>query len=80
METITTIAAFTALFLSAITAITGIYALILVKAMEKSTHAVTYMPIDPEFKKESEKQLKAFNADFKEDLEENFEDLISNAY
>lgn len=36
----------------------GIYSFVCVKAMEKATHTVTYMPVDPEIDKANEEFLK----------------------
>lgn len=47
-----------ALILGVIGLIFGIYSLVCVKAMEKATHTVTYMPVDNEIDKMNEEYLK----------------------
>lgn len=52
-----------------------------VEAMEKSTHSVQYVPIDEQFKTESEAQVKDINKKFKDYVEEDFSDIIDeNVY
>lgn len=41
----------------------GIYSVVCVKAMEKATHTVTYMPVDPEIDKMNEEFLKSTKED-----------------
>lgn len=69
-------AAFAALFLTVVSLGLSLYCVILVKAFEKSTHQVQYVPIDPEFKEESEKQAREINKNFKEEVEDNFSDIF----
>lgn len=56
----------------------GVYAVIIVKAMEKSTHSVQYVPIDPQFEKEANNQAKEINKEFKEYVEEDYSDIFPN--
>jgi len=68
------------IILSVICLLTSIFALIKVIAMEKSTHQVTYMPIDEQIDKENQDFMKQWATDddslqtqqkvFKEDLED----------
>jgi len=68
------------IILSVICLITSVFALIKVTAMEKSTHQVTYMPIDEQIDKENQDFMKQWATDddslqtqqkvFKEDLED----------
>lgn len=68
---------FTALIFSVIGLILGAYAVIIVKAMEKSTHTMTYMPAESAIKESMEKWAtdpEKFEEDKKkytEELEEN---------
>lgn len=80
MEVATLVIAISALFFAATTAITGVYALILVKALEKSTHSVQYVPVDQDFAKESEKQVEKINKEFQEYVEDDYSDIIEPAY
>jgi len=68
------------IILSVICLITSVFAIIKVTAMEKSTHQVTYMPVDEQIDKENqdfmkkwatdEESLKTQNKAYKEDLED----------
>lgn len=72
-------------FLGALGFIFACAALIKVMAMERSTHSVQYMPVDPEIEKAnkefldewatSEETLKEQNKLFKEDLEDEMPEL-----
>lgn len=62
--------------ISSLALILSIKAYVLVKAMEKSTHSVQYVPIDEQFKQESEKQMTEINKKFKGYVEEDFEDIL----
>lgn len=55
----------------------NIVCLVKLFAFEKSTHQVQYIPIDPEFQAESEKQVADMNKKFKEYVEEDFSDIIN---
>jgi len=55
--TILTIISGLALISGVIGLILGIYSLVCVKAMEKATHTVTYMPVDKEIDKINEEYL-----------------------
>lgn len=59
-----------------------------VLAMEKSTHSITYMPIDPEVDKENSEYMKTWATQdaslkkqskvYKEDLEETMPEFVSD--
>jgi hypothetical protein len=57
--------------LSGISLIIGVYCMIKVLAMEKSTHSVQYVPIDEAWSTD-EKEIDKINKQFKEDTEEFF--------
>jgi len=75
-----TICSLLSIAFSLILIITSIYAAVKVTAMEKSTHQVTYMPIDEQIDKENQDFMKQWATDddslqtqqkvFKEDLED----------
>jgi len=75
-----TICSLLSIAFSLISIITSIYAAVKVTAMEKSTHQVTYMPIDEQIDKENQDFMKKWATDdeslqtqqkvFKEDLED----------
>jgi hypothetical protein len=64
------------IILSVINLVCSLFCMIKLMAFEKSTHQVQYVPIDPEFEKESEKQLEEVNKRFKEYVEEDFSDIL----
>ena len=74
--------------MSTVALIVGIYAIVSVKAMEKSTHSVTYMPIDPEIDKANQEfsnswatddsEIEKQNKMWAKDLEENLPDFAPN--
>ena len=90
LETILIIVSSVSFIFSFITVGFSITALIEVKAMQKSTHAVEYVPIDPEIDKEndaylsqdknawasSDKAIKKQNEMFKDDLEEKLPEFV----
>lgn len=79
---------FLSLTLSGISVILGSYAAIKVGAIEKSTHSVTYMPIDPEVDKANKEYVEKWatgeevidqqNKQFAKDLEETMPDFFPN--
>ena len=71
MEGLTIGIAISACILSGISLIIGVYCMIKVLAMEKSTHSVQYVPIDEAWSTD-EKEIDKINKQFKEDTEEFF--------
>ena len=57
-----------------------LYALILVKSLEKQTHTVQFMPIDealtPEEPLSNDKEIDEINKEHKEDVEEDYYQII----
>jgi F0F1-type ATP synthase membrane subunit b/b' len=78
----------TSLIFSILALILGINALILVKAMEKSTHTITYKPVDEEVDKHNQEFVKQWATDpavlekdkkkYNEDLEELMPELATS--
>lgn len=56
----------------------SIFLHIKVAAFEKSTHNIQYVPIDPDFSKESKEQMQKLNKDFKEYVEDDYSDIFKN--
>ena len=71
LQLILTICSIVACIFSLIALILGFVALLKVMSMEKSTHSVQYMPVDPEWAS-SDEDVKDINEEFKE----NHEDII----
>jgi len=63
--------AIAACIISSISLIIGLYCLVKVLAMEKSTHSVQYVPLDEAWATE-DKEIDKINKQFKEDTEEFF--------
>lgn len=63
--------------ISIINMIFNMFCLVKLLAFEKSTHQVQYIPMDPEFEKESKVQVEDINKKFKEYIEDDFADIIN---
>ena len=61
----------TTCIISSISLIIGVYCMVKLLAMEKSTHSVQYVPMDEEWAKD-DKSIDKINKQFKEDTEEFF--------
>lgn len=83
--TIYSIIALLSVIISVISLITSVLSLAKTIGLEKSTHQVTYMPIDPEVDKQNQEYMQWATQDeslkeqskyFKEDLEENMPEFM----
>ena len=77
------------LFFSFLSTIIGLVAVVMVFALYKSTHTMTYMPIDDEIEqanketmekwsKQSQREIAVDQKEFKEDLEDDFPEFLDD--
>jgi hypothetical protein len=71
MLTITTVFSLLACIISGISLTIGLYCMVKLIAMEKSTHSIQYVPIDEEWATDS-KDIEKINKSLKEEKEEVF--------